>query len=121
MKSHIIAALLLSGCAAQPTYSPAPTVTSADQVRETCIGHIAKVLAFSEVGEPILDRCLAGNAQQCGVFSVLLDRFQPQNDAYASARCFESGNAPLGMATATNATLPRFTKKLQRFNKKLGV
>lgn len=120
MRYPIIAALLLSGCAAQPTYSPAPTVSSAVDTRQACVSHIAKVLAFSEVGEPILDRCLAGNAQQCGVFAVLLDRLQPQADAYASARCFEAGNAPLGMATATNATLPRFTKKLQRFNKKLG-
>ena len=121
MRYPVNAALLLSGCAAQPTYSPAPTVPSAVDTRQECVEHIAKTLAFAEVTEPILDKCLAGNAQQCGVFAVLQDRLQPQANAYAAARCFESGNAPLALATATNTQLPRFTRKLQRYNKKLGV
>lgn len=120
MRYPIIAALLLSGCAAQPTYSPMTTTPAVD-TRQECVEHIARTLAFAEVCEPILDKCLAGNAQQCGVFAVLQDRLQPQANAYAAALCFESGNAPLALATATNTQLPRFTRKLQRYNKKLGV
>ena len=121
MRYPIIAALLLSGCAAQPTYSPAPTVPSADQVREACIDHIAKVLAFVEIGEPLLDQCLAGNSQKCGMFAVFIDRIQPQHDSQEASRCFESGSTFGGLAAMSNSKLPGFTRKLKLYNKKMGV
>lgn len=119
MRYPVIAALLLSGCAAQPTYSPMTTTPAVD-TRQECVEHIAKTLAFAQVCEPILDKCLANNTQQCVLFAMLLDRHQPQNDGHAAAQCFEDGNAPISMALEVKDKLPRFTKKLKRYNQKMG-
>ena len=65
MKTAIFSALLLTGCAAQP-YQPIAQAPAYDteQERKDCVIHVASVLAFAEVAEPVLDKCLAGNAQQ---------------------------------------------------------
>ena len=120
----LIAALLLTGCAAQPQVMPSgPAVyqNSGSGIRQACIESISRTLAFAEVTEPVLDKCLAGNRQQCVVFAMLLDRHQPQEDGKASAKCFESGDTFGGLAYRVNKVLPSMNKKLGRYNKLMGA
>ncbi len=121
MKSPWIAALLLSGCAAQPMVSAPVYQPSLAEMRQTCIQHISRTIAFAEVTEPVLDKCLAGNRQQCIVFALLLDRNQPQEEGRAAAKCFESGDTFGGLAYRVNAVLPRMNKKIARYNRMLGA
>jgi hypothetical protein len=121
MKAPLIAALLLSGCAAQPMVSAPVSVPPAVDSRQVCIQHIARVLAFVEVTEPLMDKCLAGDRQQCVVFSLVLLRERPQEDGEASAKCFESGDTFGGLAYRVNAVLPRMNKKITRYNKIMGA
>lgn len=121
MKSPIIAALLLSGCAAQPMVSAPVVYQPAVDSRQVCIQHIARTLAFVEVTEPMLDKCLAGDRQQCVVFALVLDRSQPQEDGRAAAKCFESGDTFGGLAYRVNAVMPRMVKKIGRYNRLLGA
>jgi hypothetical protein len=122
MKSPLIAALFLSGCAAQPMVSaPVSYQPSAADSRQVCIEHISRTIAFAEVTEPVLDKCLAGNRQQCVVFAMVLDRQQPQESGKVAAKCFESGDTFGGLAYRVNAVLPRINKKLGRYNKLMGA
>ena len=121
MKTAILSALFLSGCAAQPMVSAPVSVPPAVDSRQVCIQHIAKVLAFVEVTEPMLDKCLAGDRQQCVVFALVLDRSQPQADGRAAATCFESGDTFGGLAYRVNAVMPRMVKKIGRYNRLLGA
>ena len=120
MKTLLIAAALLTGCAAQPvTYSP-PAPSPVDEHAE-CVNHIARVLAFSEVAEPILDKCLAGNAQQCGIYAVLLTKIDVGTHADAASACFRGDKVPYTLVIKSADRMPRLASKMQRFNKKVGI
>ena len=55
MKALLLSAALLTGCA-QPIQQT-PIVTP----EEACITAMANIMVFAQVGEPIIDKCLAGD------------------------------------------------------------
>lgn len=122
MKTAIFSALLLTGCAAQP-YQPIAQAPAYDpeQERKDCVIHVASVLAFAEVAEPILDKCLAGNAQQCGIYAVLLTKIDVGTHADAASACFRDDKVPYTLVIKSADRMPRFASKMQRFNKKVGI
>lgn len=122
MKTLLISAAVLAGCAAQP-YQPLAQaqVYGPEQERKECVAHVASVLAFAEVAEPVLDRCLAGNAQQCGIYAVFLTKVDLSTHADAASACFRAEKVPYSLVIKSTDRLPRFANKMQMFNKKVGI
>lgn len=123
MKTALLSAALLTGCAVQPVSTPTPsaTVPSYAQERQECVTHVASVLAFAEVAEPVLDKCLAGNAQQCVIYAVLLTKIDVGTHADAASACFRADRVPYTLVIKSADRMPRFAAKMQRFNAKIGI
>lgn len=120
MKSPLLAALLLTGCATQPSVMPTAPVETA---QDLCIGHFAAMAAFAMVSEPVLDDCLAGQHGKCQVFARFLLANNPTSEVEQAKYCLDSGAISVyhpvvkPAITAAKRLGPKMAKFSARFGK----
>ena len=125
MKTALLSALLLTGCASAPQTMPTSpaTYTQLPQVARynDCVDALSSVLALSRVSIPVLDKCFAGDRVQCNGFLLFRESIKPKLRHDDAIDCIESGAiSPVHpLAVNIQQELPVFTKKLKRFNKKM--
>lgn len=122
MKTALLSALLITGCAAQPqvmpsspaTYTQAPAVTRYND----CVEALASVLAYTRVGTGVLDKCFAGNGTQCDAFILFRNGMAEKLRTDDGIACVQSGAiSPFHPLVASiNKETPAFVKKLKRFD-----
>ena len=116
----LIAALLLTGCAAQPqqmTTVPA-TYTAPANRHDDCIAALASVLAYTRVGTGVLNKCFAGNGTQCDAFILFRDGMGDKLKPAEGIECVKNGTiSPFHPLVASiNKETPVFVKKMKKFD-----
>jgi hypothetical protein len=114
MKALLLSAALLTGCA-QPI-QPTPIVTP----EEACITAMAHIMAFAQVGGPIIDKCLAGDRVSCDAFAMFVYQVRADLKFDEAQACLENGHLaghPLLVMRSAEVMTP-FAQKLKRYNRR---
>jgi hypothetical protein len=121
MKAPLIAALLLSGCAAQPYQ--APTVYSPPIDHETeCLKAVIAINVFSDMATPMLKKCNAGDTGECVRFSLFFDKIKGNLQPDRVVECVDNRWLSVyhPQVVAFRAKTPAMNAQLERFTKRIG-
>lgn len=120
MKTALLSALLLTGCAAAPQTMPTSpaTYTAPANRHDDCIAALASVLAYTRVGTGVLNKCFAGNGTQCDAFILFRNDMTGKVRTDDGIACLESGTiSPFHPLVASiNKETPVFVKKMKKFD-----
>lgn len=124
MKTAILSALLLTGCAAQPQVMPTSPATYTQPVSQhnDCVEAVIMMNAFNSVARPMLQKCNAGNSGQCVRFGLFYREVQGQLNPNLITQCFEkawlSPYHPQSVIFVSEA--PKMGKLIDQFTRSLG-
>lgn len=113
---HLLSALLLTGCAAQPIAQPEPPT-------DPCVEAFAAVAAAAKVGTPLVEECQSGRLVSCAALGALLDHAQMSSRLPQTYACLEEGriSADHPIVALTMVYLPDFNRQMKRLNQKLKL
>lgn len=113
----VVIAAALSGCAAQPQYTPAVPQETAD----SCTLAFSTLYFLADRGTPVIRRCIAGDRLNCAAFAMMSERAGMPQTATTARECLETGRiSPYDpLVVRTTALLPEFTRQMDRMTREL--
>jgi len=121
MKTALLSALILTGCAAQPYQ--APTVYSPPIDHETeCLKAVIAINVFSDMATPMLRKCNAGDTGECVRFTLFFDKVRGNLQPDRIVECVDNRWLSVyhPQVVAFRAKTPAMNAQLERFTKRIG-
>ena len=124
MKTALLSALLLTGCASAPQQMPTSPAVYTNPVNHEsdCVEAVIMMNAFNRVARPMLQKCNSGNSGQCVRFGLFYKEVQNQLNPHLVTQCFEkawlSPYHPQAVIFVSEA--PKMTKLIDQFTRSLG-
>lgn len=98
MKTALLSALILTGCAAQPqqmpsspaSYTQSPAVTPQIDMEDACLVALIRTNSFNKLALPMLKKCNAGNQEKCTAFLLFYGAAKDKMRPELLEQCFEN-------------------------------
>ncbi|MBP8197030.1 MAG: hypothetical protein KAX64_00555 [Chromatiaceae bacterium] len=122
MKTAILSALLLTGCAAQPYQAPTASYPPPVDHESDCIKAVIAINVFSDMATPMLKKCNAGNTGECIRFSLFFDKVKGNLQPDRIVECVDNRWLSVfhPQVAAFRAKTPVMNAQLERFTRRIG-
>jgi hypothetical protein len=122
MKTAILSALLLTGCAAQPYQAPTASYPPPVDHESECLKAVITINVFSDMATPMLKKCNAGNTGECIRFSLFFDQVKGNLRPDRIVECVDNRwlNVFHPQVVAFRAKTPAMNAQLERFTQRIG-
>ena len=122
MKTAILSALLLTGCAAQPYQAPTASYTAPVDHETDCLKAVIAINVFSDMAMPMLKKCNAGNTGECIRFSLFFEQVKGNLRPDRVVECVDNRWLSVyhPQVVAFRAKTPLMNAQLERFTQRIG-